>query len=75
MVLVILAISFVFGPLREATMGFRVFVSIAIGLIFTILQRIMEPASLLYGINPLLAVLTPIFLCAILALYFMRRVR
>jgi lipopolysaccharide export LptBFGC system permease protein LptF len=35
----------------------------------------MEPASLLYGINPLLAVLTPILLCAILGLYFMRRVR
>jgi lipopolysaccharide export system permease protein len=75
LVLVILAISSVFGPLREATMGFRVFVSIAIGLIFTILQRIMEPASLLYGFNPLLAVLTPIFLCAILGLYFMRQVR
>lgn len=75
LVLVILAISFVFGPLRESTMGFRVFVSLGIGLVFTIMQRLMEPASLLYGFSPLLAVLTPILLCAALGLYLMRRVR
>jgi len=75
LVLVVLAISFVFGPLRESTMGFRVFVSIGIGLIFTIMQRLMEPASLLYGFSPLLAVLTPILLCAAMGLFLMRRVR
>lgn len=73
--LVILAISFVFGPLRESTMGFRVFVSIAIGLLFTIAQRMMEPASLIYGFNPLLAVLLPILICAILGFTLLRRVR
>lgn len=73
--LVVLAISFVFGPLRESTTGFRVFVSIAIGLVFTIVQRMMEPASLLYGFNPLLAVLLPIFICGILGFVLMRRVR
>ncbi len=75
LVLVILAISFVFGPLRESTMGFRVFVALGIGLIFTIVQRLMEPASLLYGFSPLVAVLTPIFLCAALGLFLMQRVR
>ena len=67
--LVVLAISFVFGPLREATMGARVFVALGIGLVFTILQRMMEPASLLYGFNPLLAVLVPIVLCAFLGFF------
>ncbi len=73
--LVILGIAFVFGPLREATMGSRVFVALGIGLGFTILQRMMEPASLLYGFNPLLAVMTPIILCAGLGWYFIGRVR
>lgn len=73
--LVVLAISFVFGPLRESTMGFRVFVSLAIGLVFTIVQRMMEPASLIYGFNPLLAVLFPIFLCGMLGFLLIRRVR
>ena len=73
--LVILAISFVFGPLRESTMGFRVFVALGIGLVFTIIQRLMEPASLLYGFSPLLAVLMPISICGLLGLFLMTRVR
>ncbi|MFN3162005.1 MAG: LPS export ABC transporter permease LptG [Pseudohongiellaceae bacterium] len=73
--LVILAVSFIFGPLREATTGFRVFVALAVGLLFTIVQRMMEPASLIYGFSPLLAVLTPIALVAALGVYYMRQVR
>lgn len=73
--LVVLAISFVFGPLREATMGARVFVALGIGLVFMILQRVMEPASLLYGFNPLLAVLFPIILCTAFGLFFLHKVR
>jgi len=72
--LVLLAVSFVFGPLREATMGYRVFVAIAIGLGFTIVQRTLGPATILYGISPFVAVLAPIFLCALLGLFLLRRV-
>jgi hypothetical protein len=35
----------------------------------------MEPASLIYGFSPLLAVLTPIALVAALGVYYMRQVR
>ncbi len=73
--LVLLAISFVFGPLREATIGFRVFVAIGIGLGFTIVQRVMEPASLIYGLSPLFAVILPILLCFGMGAYFMQKVR
>lgn len=73
--LVLLAIAFVFGPLRESTMGFRIFTAISIGLIFTIGQRMMEPASLLYGFNPLIAVCLPIAVCLAVGWYFMQKVR
>jgi lipopolysaccharide export system permease protein len=73
--LVLLAVSFVFGPLREATMGFRVFVAIGVGLLFTIVQQLLEPASLLLGIDPLFAVLLPIVSCAALGVVSMLRVR
>jgi len=72
--LVLLAISFVFGPLREATMGYRVFVAIAIGLGFTILQRMLGPTTLLYGFSPLLGALVPVLLCAGLGAILLRRV-
>ncbi len=73
--LVLLAVSFVFGPLREATMGFRIFVAISIGLSFTIAQRLLEPVSLLYGLSPLLAVLFPISVCLALGGGLLHRVR
>jgi len=73
--LVILAISFVFGPLRESTMGMRVFTAIGIGLGFTIIQRLLEPASLLYGFSPLLAATTPILIAFVLGTMLLHRVR
>ncbi len=73
--LVILAISFIFGPLRESTMGFRVFIALAIGLVFTILQRLMEPASLIYGFSPILAVLLPILIAVAGGGYLLSRTR
>jgi len=72
--LVILAISFVFGPLRDATMGYRVFVAIAIGLAFTILQRTLGPTTLLYGFSPIFAAILPVLLCAGLGTWLLRRV-
>lgn len=72
-VLVLLAISFIFGPLREATMGSRVFTAISVGLAFTILQRLVHSVSLVYQLSPLLAVLAPLLLCALFGLAFIRR--
>ena len=74
LMLVLVAVFFVFGPLREATMGYRIFVALSVGLVFTIIQRIMEPVSLLFGLSPLLAAAMPILLCAMLGLSLLRRV-
>ena len=71
--LVLVAASFVFGPLREATMGFRIFVALSVGLGFTIVQRMMEPVSLLFGFPPPLAAATPILLLALLGVFLLRR--
>jgi lipopolysaccharide export system permease protein len=73
--LVLLAISFVFGPLRESTTGSRVFLAIGIGLGFTIVQRMMEPASLIFGFSPLLAVLMPILVCGGVGYYLLLKVQ
>ena len=62
--LVFVAISFIFGPLREATMGSRLFTAISFGLGFTIVQRLLQTVSLVYQVSPLPAVLLPIVLCA-----------
>ncbi len=61
--LVLVAVSFVFGPLREASMGVRVVSGIIIGVLFKFLQDLLSPASLVFGFSPLLATLTPICIC------------
>ena len=73
LVLVLLAISFIFGPLRQATMGLRVFTAICVGLSFTILQNLLHTLSLVYQFQPLVAVLAPLLLCALLGAAMLRR--
>jgi lipopolysaccharide export system permease protein len=71
--LVLLAVSFIFGPLRQATAGSRLFTAICFGLGFTILQNLLQRFSLVYRFDPLLAVLLPLILCAMLAAVLYRR--
>ncbi len=72
-VLVLVAISFIFGPLREATMGSRVFTAVSFGLLFIILQELFSTLGLVYQFNPLLAVLTPILLSGLLGMYLLKK--
>lgn len=72
-VLVLVAISFVFGPLRSVTMGFRVFTGIIVGLLFKYMQDLLGPMSTIYGFNPILATLVPILISAVLGGILIRR--
>lgn len=72
-VMVLVAISFIFGPLRSVTMGFRVFTGLLVGLLFKYMQDLLGPMSLVYGFNPMLAVLVPIAISALAGALLMRR--
>ena len=74
-VLVIVAISFVFGPLRSVTMGFRIFCGIIVGLLFKYVQDLLGPASLVFGFNPIFATLVPIAFSAVAGVYLLWRVK
>ena len=71
--LVLVAISFIFGPLREATMGSRVFTAVCFGLVFIIVQRLLNTVSLVYQFNPFFAVLVPIAVVGFVGIYLLRR--
>jgi lipopolysaccharide export system permease protein len=71
--LVLVAISFVFGPLRSVTMGFRVFTGIIVGLIFKYMQDLLGPSSLVFGFDPVFATLSPIAISLVLGFYLLRR--
>jgi lipopolysaccharide export system permease protein len=73
--LVLVAVSFIFGPLREVTMGYRIFTGVVVGIGFQLTQKLLGPASLLYGISPLFAVLLPITFCFVLGWFLLARTR
>ena len=73
--LVLVAISFIFGPLREVTMGYRIFVGVLVGIVFRIAQDMLAPASLVYGFQPIYASLVPIVFCAVVGFWFLSRAR
>ena len=73
--LVLVAISFVFGPLRSVTMGFRIFTGIVVGLFFKYMQDLLGPMSLVFGFDPVIATLAPIIVSLFLGAFFLRRAR
>ena len=61
--LLLIAMSFMFGPLRSVSMGGRLFAGVITGVVFMLVQRLLGPMSLTFGVNPLLAVSLPIVVC------------
>ena len=71
--LVFVAVAFIFGPLRQTTMGMRVVTGLIIGVLFKFVQDLLSPASLVFGFPPLIATLVPILICIILGYNLIRR--
>ena len=73
--LVLIAISFIFGPLREVTMGQRIFTGVVFGIVFRLTQSLLGPSSLVFGFPPIIAVIIPIAACFGLGFYLLNRTR
>lgn len=71
--LVLMAISFIFGPLRSVTLGQRVFTGVLVGFTFRIAQDLLGPSSLVFGFSPLFAVLVPAGICTLAGFWLLRR--
>lgn len=72
---VLLGASFTFGPLRSVPAGTRVFHGVVIALSVKFIQDLLGPSALLWGFNPILAVLIPAGFCAGFGFWFIYRVR
>lgn len=75
LVMIFLAVPFVFGPLRSVTMGVRIVTGAVFGFAFYLLNEFFGPFSLVYQIPAFLGAIVPTILFAILAWYLMRRVK
>ena len=73
--MVLVACSFIFGPLRSVTMGLRLIFGIFAGLGFRYLQDFSGYASLVYHFSPLLAASVPIAICLFGGVWALARVK
>jgi lipopolysaccharide export system permease protein len=73
LVMMMLAIPFIFGPLRSSTMGSKLLVGATVGFGFHILNRFFGPLSQVMQWPPLIAAIGPTCAFAVLGAYLMRR--
>jgi lipopolysaccharide export system permease protein len=73
--LVVIACSFIFGPLRQQSMGFRLVIALFTGLGFFYLQDFLGYASLVYSPSPAWFVFVPIALIFAAGGYLLHRAR
>lgn len=73
--LVLIACSFIFGPLRQQSMGFRLVIALFVGLGFYYVQDFLGYASLVYSPSPIWFVFLPIILMFGIGSYLLYRAR
>jgi lipopolysaccharide export system permease protein len=74
-VMMFIAIPFIFGPLRTATMGARLLAGAGAGFGFHMLNKFFAPISALFQLPPIIGATGPTLLFAILAYFMMKKVR
>ncbi|WP_394202946.1 LPS export ABC transporter permease LptG [Shewanella waksmanii] len=72
-VMMLVALSFVFGPLRTVTMGARVLLGVVAGFSFYICNEIFGPMTLVYGLPPMIGAMMPPLIFSAAAIYYIRR--
>ena len=75
MAMMLFAVPFVLGPLRNTGAGQRLFVGVLIGLLFYVVNEVSANTGQLYGWNPLLSAGAPTLAFALFALWRLHRVR
>ncbi|MGL6258445.1 LPS export ABC transporter permease LptG [Vibrio sp. WXL103] len=72
-VMMLMALSFVFGPLRSVTMGARILSGVVAGFAFYISSEFFGPLSLVYGFSPAIGAIAPSVVFLVVAVALLRR--
>lgn len=72
-VMMLMALSFIFGPLRSVTMGARILSGVIAGFTFYISSEFFGPLSLVYGIPPVFGAVAPSLVFLSIAIVLLRR--
>lgn len=72
-VMMLLALSFVFGPLRSVTMGERVLSGVVFGFAFYLSNEVFGPMALVYQLPPFVGAIAPSLVFVGVTLYLLNR--
>lgn len=72
---VLLAVPFVFGPLRGSGTGARTLVGLLIGIVFFLAQRMLESGAIVFDVSPVLLACLPTLCLALVSLVLIARTR
>ncbi len=74
LVMLLIALPFVFGSQRSGGAGQRVLIGLLLGIGFFMLNRILNHLGQLYGLPPFISAVTPMLLAAVAGIYAIRRI-
>jgi len=72
-VMLLVALSFIFGPLRSVSMGARIMMGVFTGITFFVCNEVLGSLSLVYQLPPILGAMMPSLLFVSIAWYFMNK--
>ncbi len=72
-VMLLLALSFIFGPLRSVTMGARIILGILTGFSFFLVDRVFGSMSLVYELPAVLGAFAPTVCFALIAMHLLTK--
>ncbi len=72
-VMLLVALSFIFGPLRSVSMGARIMMGVLTGLLFHISNQVFGSLSLVYQLPPVFGAVMPSVLFIGIAMFFISR--
>lgn len=72
-IMMLLAIPFIFGPLRSSTQGFKLVIGMVVGFLFHTINDLFGPLTLVYQIHPIIGAGLPIFIFMFFGLYAQKR--
>ncbi|MEE9451842.1 MAG: LPS export ABC transporter permease LptG, partial [Gammaproteobacteria bacterium] len=73
-IMMLLAIPFVFGPLKSATLGSRFLAGASVGFGFHMLDKFFGPVSMVYQLPPIVAAFAPALLFVVIGCLMLRRI-
>jgi lipopolysaccharide export system permease protein len=73
--MLLLTVPFVFGPMRSGGAGQRLFIGLVIGIVFYLINKMINNMGLVYGLPPLLGAALPLIILLVAGLVALRWAR